>query len=180
MSAASPDGILIAYDGSAPAADAVAAAGRLFPGARAVVLTVWASVRPGAAAARVALSQDVIEQAVRNLDGAAQQVAELTSHEGAERARAAGLDASPVTARAERSVAAAIVQLADERDASAIVVGSRGRSSVRSAVLGSVSNALVHHCDRPVLVVHPPGDLTLEQGLGGVRVEALEVRAQPE
>jgi nucleotide-binding universal stress UspA family protein len=38
-----------------------------------------------------------------------------------------------------------------------IVVGARGLSTVASALLGSVSNAVVHHCKRPVLVV-PPAD----------------------
>lgn len=40
--------------------------------------------------------------------------------------------------------------------ADVIAVGSRGRSAVSSALLGSVSNALVHNADRPVLVVHAP------------------------
>ena len=39
------------------------------------------------------------------------------------------------------------------QDAQLIVVGARGLSTVRSVVLGGVSNALVHHAKRPVLVV---------------------------
>ena len=35
-----------------------------------------------------------------------------------------------------------------------MVVGSRGISRLRSALLGSVSNAVVHQCRRPVLVIH--------------------------
>jgi nucleotide-binding universal stress UspA family protein len=42
---------------------------------------------------------------------------------------------------------------ADEQGARCIVVGSRGRSGGRALVLGSVSNAIVHHGARPVLVV---------------------------
>lgn len=50
----------------------------------------------------------------------------------------------------------AILGLARSRDVDLIVVGSRGLGTVRSLVLGSVSNALVHQADRPVLVARTP------------------------
>jgi nucleotide-binding universal stress UspA family protein len=46
-----------------------------------------------------------------------------------------------------------IVELAKLRRASLIVVGSGGRGMVAETLLGSVSNAIVHEADRPVLVV---------------------------
>ena len=45
-----------------------------------------------------------------------------------------------------------ILDLARARDASLIVVGSRGRGTVTEALLGSVSSEIVHKADRPVLV----------------------------
>jgi len=47
---------------------------------------------------------------------------------------------------------AAIVWLADEIEAGLVVVGSRGHGGMR-ALIGSVSDSVVHHADCPVLVV---------------------------
>ncbi|MDQ3936027.1 MAG: universal stress protein, partial [Actinomycetota bacterium] len=61
---------------------------------------------------------------------------------------------------AERDAATvwhAIVEAADELDARVVVLGSRGLSGVRSALLGSVSYGVVHHSRRPLLVVPPAG-----------------------
>ena len=47
----------------------------------------------------------------------------------------------------------AILRCADELDASVIVAGSRGRSRMAAALLGSTAQGLLHHAHRPVLVV---------------------------
>lgn len=150
------DPVLIAYDGSAPARHGIEHAARLFPGRRALVLTVWTSARDVAGVARAALPADVIHEAVRNLDTAAEREASETAEEGAEFARSLGLSASASAVLADPSVAGSIVHAAEEAQASAVVVGSRGRSGLKSALLGSVSNAVVHGCERPVVVIHPP------------------------
>jgi nucleotide-binding universal stress UspA family protein len=51
------------------------------------------------------------------------------------------------------AVAAALADLAAEREAAVIVVGSRGRSASRELLLGSVAKAVLHHARRPVVVV---------------------------
>jgi nucleotide-binding universal stress UspA family protein len=147
--------VLIAYDGSEPANHAIDQAGRLFPGMEGLVVTVWASVGHAAGAARIALSQAMINEAVARMDTEAEAQAAAMAQAGAARARAAGLDASTRVLPDNPSVASAILRAAENDDAAAVIVGSRGRSNVRSVLLGSVSNSLVHHCRRPVVVVHP-------------------------
>jgi nucleotide-binding universal stress UspA family protein len=49
-----------------------------------------------------------------------------------------------------------ILEVAERYDASMIVIGSRGLTGLRSILLGSVSTAVVHHADRPTLVIHSP------------------------
>ena len=46
-----------------------------------------------------------------------------------------------------------IVGLADELGAGLIVLGSRGLGPLRRALMGSVSDSVVHHAHCPVLIV---------------------------
>jgi nucleotide-binding universal stress UspA family protein len=50
----------------------------------------------------------------------------------------------------------AICEAAHELDAAPIVLGARGLSRVQSALLGSVSTAVVFHTKHTVLVIPPP------------------------
>lgn len=145
--------ILIAYDGSDGAKAAIAAAGELFPGRRAVVLSVWRSAAAAAPASLIAIPAGVATRAYEQLDSESEQQARAMAAEGAAEAEAAGLDAAGVAVLNHGQVWATIVNAGDEEDVAAIVVGSRGRSGVASAVLGSVANGVVHHSARPVVVV---------------------------
>lgn len=120
--------LVIGYDGSPQAQQAIAAAGSLFPGRRALVVHV----------------------------GHLQ-----LAHEGAQLAAAAGLEAEALQApqavqsvvRPEGAAWHRLTEAADEHEAAAIVVGTRGTGGLRRFMLGSVTGGLLHHAGRPVLVV---------------------------
>jgi len=139
--------ILIAYDGSDDARKAVRAAVELFS-EPAVVLCVHTPATDEAAA-----QADTSAMPAASDDS--HSLTRVVAAEGAELARAAGLEAEPVVAEGGgvAAVANAIVRGADEHQARAILVGRRGRSKLQSVVLGSVSSAVVERATRPVLVV---------------------------
>lgn len=68
----------------------------------------------------------------------------------------AGFDAEPVAVEAGGPVWKTIVGIADQHRAATIVMGSRGLTGLRAILLGSVSSAVVHHADRPTLVIPHP------------------------
>jgi nucleotide-binding universal stress UspA family protein len=51
-----------------------------------------------------------------------------------------------------------ILYKVEELKADVLVVGSRGLGSFKRALLGSVSDYLVHHLKIPVIVARPPWD----------------------
>ena len=154
--------ILIAYDGSDSARRAVHEAGKLFGPRQALVVTVWepdlgyevAAMSPptelegaGPGAFDVAEAQEVNE--------ALRTRAERIAHDGAQLARSVGLEASGAAAVSdERNVADAILELARERRAAAIIIGSRGLSGLRARLAGRTSDAVLKHAACPVVVVH--------------------------
>jgi nucleotide-binding universal stress UspA family protein len=144
--------ILIGYDGSEHARTAITRAGELFQPGPAVVATVWSTLEQAAPSALLALPGGVVSEAVSNIDTATREAAEAIAAEGAERAAAAGFEARPHVVRSSGAVFAALVARADELDATAIVLGSRGRSTLAATLLGSVSTGVLHHTERPVLV----------------------------
>jgi nucleotide-binding universal stress UspA family protein len=142
--------ILICYDGSTDAREAIARGGVLLPGHKATVLTVW---HPFDASA-LGLTGGTVD--TQEVDEASRHHALSQAEEGARVATEAGLDAAPRTAELRSTIADAILGEADAIDANAILMGSRGLTGVKSLLLGSVSHAVIQHADRPVIVVPSP------------------------
>jgi nucleotide-binding universal stress UspA family protein len=139
--------VLFAYDGSDHAKNAIRQAGREFAaGRKAFVLAVWQPFAPSLlAGGGVNLPDDLAGQ----VEGEARQIAD----EGADLARQAGFDATPLVESGE-PVWQRIVAVADDRDAGVIALGSHGRSGISAVLMGSVATAVAQHTDRTVLISH--------------------------
>lgn len=146
--------ILIAYDGSDDAKAAIEFCGKMFPGRDAVVLTVWERLAMTTARASAGLVM-VVDTSPAEEEAIQQAMTELAG-QGTERARAAGLEARPRCEPDAPAVWSTIVDVADELDAELIVTGTRGLGGMRSLLLGSTSDRVLHHAGRPVLVVPGP------------------------
>jgi nucleotide-binding universal stress UspA family protein len=141
--------VLIGYDGSDYAKDAIKAAGeQLRDGRRAIVLTVWQPYTAGGFGG-APIPPDIDKDIEQQAQGVADQ--------GAELARKAGFEAEGTVERGD-PIWERIVETADEQDADIVVMGSHGRTGVQRVLLGSVAASVASHADRPVLIVHRPGE----------------------
>jgi nucleotide-binding universal stress UspA family protein len=92
-----------------------------------------------ASGAAAALGPALLEDADRILRAAADRVPD---------------DISVTTILTEQPIRQAILKRIEKGHHDVVVMGSRGRGTVRSAVLGSVSHHILHHSPVPVLIVH--------------------------
>lgn len=156
--------LLLCYDGSPTAKRAIPIAHAILGNKPTTVLHVWQPptefLEPDWFGAVTAPAGPPIAE----LEKRALERAEATARHGVELARTAGFAAE---ARAEVSHGRAwrtIIDVAQDVGAEVIVVGARGLSTVRSVLLGSVSNAVVHHSHLPVLVIPPPDSMHETRG----------------
>jgi len=152
--------VLIAFDGSPAAEHALKEAAALLGKRPALVVSVWKEgvgfetlELPGATVGMPPAPIDVstaleIEQEVK------EQAQRLAQH-GAELARQAGMDAEglAVADEVQVTIAETIVDVAEKRDAAAIVMGAHGRGRLSEALLGSTTRDVIHRAECPVVVV---------------------------
>ena len=138
--------ILVAVDGSTHADRALTEAIDLAraSNARLTIITAAAEPRTGAmvafaSGAAAALGPALLGEAERILRAAADRVPD---------------DISVTTILTEQPIRQAILKRIEDGHHDVVVMGSRGRGTVRSAVLGSVSHHVLHHSPIPVLIVH--------------------------
>jgi nucleotide-binding universal stress UspA family protein len=162
---ADPGTVLICYDGSDLSQAAIAEAAReLGPSRSALVLTVW---EPFAVTGFGRVPVPVSGEADEELEREAERVAA----EGTELARDVGFDAEPLVEEGA-PVWHRIVEVARERGADLVVLGSHGRSGLRYLLLGSVATAVSQHAGRPVLIVSHAGT----HGVGARDLDAAGAR----
>jgi len=141
--------VLFAYDGSALAELAIEQAGRqLAAGRDAVVVCAWQPADVG-----------FVPVGERHLDAAdaseVREAAEETAAHGASLAVSAGFKAQSIAIQAA-PIWKGIVDIAEAREASLIVLGSHRRSGLVGHLLGSVTAAVAQHTACAVLIVHQP------------------------
>ena len=151
--------ILLCYDGSADSQAAIDHAGGLMAGSEATVVVIWETIletmtRHGSLGMGVGMIGPFDDDGEG--DAAIQKAALQTAADGAQRATAAGLVAQPRIVNRDDDIVAVILAEAAALDADVIVLGTRGLGGVKSLMLGSVSHGVLHHADRPVLVVPSP------------------------
>lgn len=148
--AATPAGsgpVLLCYDGSPEAVDAIEAAAVLLRQRHAVVLDAIPST------VSVGYSRDPSEAEFVDVRGGEAGLGRAET--GAELARRHGFEAAP-RIESEPATWRAVTKVADELDASVIVTGSRSLTGFREVAERSVSHDVATHAHRPVLVVPRP------------------------
>jgi nucleotide-binding universal stress UspA family protein len=158
----SPDSrpVIVAYDGSDEARRAVRAAAELFGGHPLIIVSVW---EPGLALAMASMRDPTgvaymppSAAETEAIDEAQHDHAVEAAEDGARLARELGATAEAYSVPDEVRVAETILAVAEERDAGAVVVGSRGLGALKSRLFGSTSHDVLHRTHRPVLVVRAP------------------------
>jgi nucleotide-binding universal stress UspA family protein len=152
--------LLVCFDGSDDAKYAIEIAAALFPGAHALVVSVWQRLAGLDSVAWAGEPAGMVNS--DELERAAAEHGSRLAEQGVRIAHEAGLDAESLPLEAVGPIWKTIVEAGAAHDASAIVIGSRGLTGLRAILLGSVSSAVVHHAAQPTLVIHRPADHAAE------------------
>lgn len=132
--------IVIGYDGSECAKVALDKAIELSKGLGDKMTIVFGYDPPGTFGGEIAEHQEAIKE-----------FGNKVTAEGLERVKAAGIEAE--IELVPRHSAEALTEVADQRGADLIVVGSYSEPPLKGAILGSTPQKLLHLADVPVVVV---------------------------
>jgi nucleotide-binding universal stress UspA family protein len=143
------DVILFCYDGSDEAKRSMESAAELLSTRDAVVVDVGSFLTGAESLAALSPGVDVPTLEQLNRDGALER-----AQDGVDYARRFGFDATARQMLADPPWEG-ILEVADDLDASVIVVGSRGFKGAKELIEHSFSRALTEHASRPVLLVPP-------------------------
>ena len=132
--------IVVGYDGSACGDAALDSALGIAGELGDQVVVVFGYAPPGLWGGEIAEHEEAIEELGEKVMARAKSQAA---------AKGVDIEAQLVARRA----AEALIEVAEERDARMIVVGSFGDPPLKGMILGSTPNKLLHMSERPVLVV---------------------------
>lgn len=149
---------LFAFDGSAPAEHALRSAAALLAPRQAVAACVWQSAAYAVGVATLAIPDEIARSGAARIDEASRDEAERHARYGASLLAEAGWSCETIALQTARSVPGALILAAEDHDAAVVVTGTRGRSRVAAAVLGSSAEAVLRHAGRPVLLVPPAAE----------------------
>ncbi|MEV0842346.1 universal stress protein [Actinocatenispora sera] len=148
--------VLLGYDGSPAATVAIEATSSLFPRCRIRIATTWApAFADDRLRSRLWTGRGHLDEFIAAMEHEGEREACRIASTGVTLAEAAGCDAEPLAVRSLGGDGIRLAELADSLPADLVVVGARGLTGAR-AVLGSVSDMVVHYATRPVLVVPHP------------------------
>jgi nucleotide-binding universal stress UspA family protein len=138
--------ILVAVDGSPHADQALTEAIDLAEGAHARLTLLMAIVPPPAVAYFGATGEAVV-RVIQDAEAEAEAILQRARDRVPD-------DVSVATVLTRQPVLPALISQIKDGHHDLVVMGSRGRGAVRSALLGSVSHDVLHHSPVPVLIVH--------------------------
>ncbi|CRZ13670.1 universal stress protein [Mycolicibacterium neworleansense] len=141
------------YDGSLAANAAISSGAKLFPAADAVI--VYLCTPPfGSKGLRARLRHSArnVDELIDLVDSESEGEAARLVDTGVVLARAAGWNPQPLVKRTWAGEGLGLAQVAEQLQPDVLIVGARGIGATDSK-LGSVSDLVVHHSPRAVLVV---------------------------
>jgi nucleotide-binding universal stress UspA family protein len=139
--------ILVALDGS-PTADKALTEAIDLAGSENARLTLFTAIVPPPVGAYYGAAGDAVTTIIND----ARAEAEAIVRSGRDKVPD---DVSVTTVVSMDPVLAALIGQIEEGGHDLVVMGSRGRGAVRSALLGSTSHHVLHHSPVPVLIIHP-------------------------